>query len=170
MLAKQHKATRRCMSARWRCCASPWRKTACHSCGLLRWRSALHDALSSCGRFSRCTRCIHKPQERPLRLTLNPALLLRTAHSDADARGQALGLCCALHRACNAAALAVALPKRRRCCDDRCCGHDTPLLAMLEQREKPQQLHQPARAMHRFSAGYARHRTSLTRREAQRST
>jgi hypothetical protein len=70
-------------------------------------------------------------------LTLTLACLLRTARADADARGQPAGLCCAVHRACNAAALAVALPKRGRRCDDRCCGHDTPLRAMREQREKP---------------------------------
>jgi hypothetical protein len=123
-------------SARWRCCASPWRKTACHSCGLLRLCSALHGACFSCSRFSRCTRCVHKPKEPGLRLTLTLACLPRTARADAAARAQPRGLCCALHRACNAAALAVALPKRRRSFDDRCCDHDTPLLAMREQREQ----------------------------------
>jgi hypothetical protein len=167
LLPKRRKATRRCMSARWRCCASPPRKTVCHSCWLLRPRFALHGVRSSCSRFSRRKRCVHKPHGPALRLTLTLACLLRAAHADAAARAQRRGLCCAVHRACNAAALAVALPKRRRCCDDRCCGHDTPLRAMREQRE---QLHQPARAMHRLSAGYALHRTSLARREAQRST
>jgi hypothetical protein len=158
-------------SARWRGYASPPRRTACHSCCLLRRRSALHGACSSCSRFSRRTRCVHKPHGDALRLTLTLTLacLLRAAHADAAAGEQPRGLCCGVHRACDAGAVAVALPKQGRWLDDRCRSHDAPVAAMRQQREQPQQRQQPMRAMpapHRCSAGYALHRASLPRREA----